>query len=149
MLEPVDMRKENIRIIIDTNVWISLLIGQKLKNIIHLFSTQKLQIIIGDELVNELLDVTSRLKFEKYFKPNQIQELIELLTAISLKFNPKVKQTNYRDEKDNFLLDLIDASKADFLITGDKDLLACNPFKTAEIVNPAEFEKIISKLTGK
>jgi putative PIN family toxin of toxin-antitoxin system len=140
------MRKENIRIIIDTNVWISLLIGQKLKNIIPLFSSQKLQIIVSDELIDELVDVTSRPKFKKYFNPNQVQEFIELIMAISLKFNPKAKYTNCRDEKDNFLLDLIDASKADFLVTGDKDLLACNPFKTAEILNPSDFEKIISTL---
>jgi predicted nucleic acid-binding protein len=45
-----------------------------------------------------------------------------------------------RDLKDNFLLDLIDFSKADYLITGDKDLLELNPFKTAQILTPQEFE---------
>ncbi len=44
------------------------------------------------------------------------------------------------DPKDNFLLDLIDVSKADYLVTGDKDLLEHNPFKTAKILTPAEFE---------
>jgi predicted nucleic acid-binding protein len=45
-----------------------------------------------------------------------------------------------RDPKDNFLLDLIDVSGADYLITGDKDLLSLNPFKTAKILTPADFE---------
>lgn len=45
-----------------------------------------------------------------------------------------------RDPKDNFLLDLIDYSKADYLVTGDKDLLEHNPFKTAEILTLKEFE---------
>lgn len=46
-----------------------------------------------------------------------------------------------RDPKDNFLLDLIDFSKADYLVTGDKDLLLHNPFLTATILTPASFEK--------
>lgn len=46
-----------------------------------------------------------------------------------------------RDPKDNFLLDLIDSFQADFLVTGDKDLLELHPFKTAKILTPTEFEK--------
>lgn len=48
-----------------------------------------------------------------------------------------------RDPKDNFLLDLIDYSKADYLVTGDKDLLELSPFINTEILTPADFEKII------
>lgn len=50
-----------------------------------------------------------------------------------------------RDSKDNFLLDLIDFSKADYLVTGDKDLLEHNPFKTAQILTTADFEKQLEK----
>ena len=50
-----------------------------------------------------------------------------------------------RYPKDNFLLDLIDFSQADFLITGDKDLLEHNSFKTAKILTPIEFEKQLGK----
>jgi len=55
----------------------------------------------------------------------------------------EIKPTHFKnkDPKDNFLLDLIDYSKADCLVTDDKDLLALNPFKTAKILIPAEFEK--------
>jgi len=45
------------------------------------------------------------------------------------------------DPRDTFLLDLIDFSKADYLVTGDKDLLVHNPFKPANILMPANFEK--------
>jgi hypothetical protein len=48
-----------------------------------------------------------------------------------------------RDPKDNFLLDLIEFSEADFLVTGDKDLLELNPFKTAKILTPTEFEEFL------
>lgn len=59
----------------------------------------------------------------------------------------EIKPTHFinRDAKDNFLLDLIDFSKADYLVTGDKDLLEHNPFKTAQILTPADFEKQLEK----
>ncbi|MDX2188466.1 MAG: putative toxin-antitoxin system toxin component, PIN family [Bacteroidota bacterium] len=67
-------------------------------------------------------------------------ELIELLETIGEK--TQITPTHFinRDPKDNFLLDLIDFSKADYLVTGDKDLLEHNPFKSAKILTPAEFE---------
>jgi len=43
----------------------------------------------------------------------------------------------------DFLLDLITASQADYLVTGDKDLLMLHPFESAAIMTPIDFEKII------
>jgi uncharacterized protein len=48
--------------------------------------------------------------------------------------------------QDNFLLDLIDVSQADFLITGDKDLLALNPFGDTKIITPIDFENVFNSL---
>lgn len=43
-----------------------------------------------------------------------------------------------RDAKDNFLLGLIKASQANFLVTGDQDLLELNPFEGTEIIEPSQ-----------
>uniref|UniRef100_UPI00404A5C6A putative toxin-antitoxin system toxin component, PIN family n=1 Tax=Flavobacterium sp. TaxID=239 RepID=UPI00404A5C6A len=87
--------------------------------------------------------VTSREKLKKYFPKNSVTDLIELLEAIAEHI--KIEPTHFinRDPKDNFLLYLIDFSKADYLVTGDKDLLELNPFKTARILTPADFEQEI------
>ncbi len=85
--------------------------------------------------------VTKREKLKKYFPRDSVIELIELLDTIARKVEIKPTHFVNRDAKDNFLLDLIDFSKADYLVTGDKDLLAHNPFKTARILTPAEFAK--------
>jgi len=47
------------------------------------------------------------------------------------------------DPKDNFLLDLIESSNANVLVTGDKELLKLNPFKTAQIITPKQFEQFL------
>jgi uncharacterized protein len=135
---------ENIKVIFDTNVWISFLIGKKLANIKNYLKNSSITIIVTDELLGEIVDVTNREKLQKYFSKTDVTELINLLTTHAE--NIAIISTHFinRDPKDNFLLDLIDASQADYLITGDKDLLELNPFKTAKIITPSDFEKEIT-----
>ncbi|MDX2130252.1 MAG: putative toxin-antitoxin system toxin component, PIN family [Chloroherpetonaceae bacterium] len=104
-------------------------------------SDGSIRIIITEQLLTEIKAVTSREKLKKYFPKESIDDLIVLLEIIAIKVEIKPKHFINRDPKDNFLLDLIAYSKADYLVTGDKDLLENNPFKTAEILTPAEFEK--------
>lgn len=72
-----------------------------------------------------------------------MKELLQLLEKIAEKVEIKPKNFQSRDPKDNFLLDLIEFSQADFLVSGDKDLLELNPFKSAKIISPSEFEEFL------
>ena len=45
-----------------------------------------------------------------------------------------------RDKKDNFLLALAKESNADFLITGDKDLLVLNQFEETKIITYTDYK---------
>ncbi len=140
------MIAKNIRVIFDTNVWVSFLIGKRLSNIKNSISNGKITIIITPQLISEITEVTRREKLKKYFPKESVLDLIDLLETIGDKIEIRPKHNICRDSKDNFLLDLIDNSKADYLVTGDKDLLVHNPFKTATILTPLNFEKLINSL---
>ena len=47
-----------------------------------------------------------------------------------------------RDGKDNFLLEVALEGEADYLVTGDEDLLVLDPFHNTKIVKPKDFEGI-------
>ncbi len=49
-----------------------------------------------------------------------------------------------RDKKDNFLLDLSVSGHADYLVTGDDDLLTLNPFYGIQIVSYRTFQDSLS-----
>ncbi|MCH8545209.1 MAG: putative toxin-antitoxin system toxin component, PIN family [Cryomorphaceae bacterium] len=134
------MKRKNVKVIFDTNVWISFLIGKQLSTIKRYISNGDITIVVSEQLLSEIKIVTSRKKLKKYFPKENVRELIDLMDVIAEKVEVKPSHFICRDPKDNFLLDLIDFSKADYLITGDKDLLEHNPFKTAQILSPAEFE---------
>ncbi|MEA5489407.1 MULTISPECIES: putative toxin-antitoxin system toxin component, PIN family [Pseudanabaena] len=44
-----------------------------------------------------------------------------------------------RDRKDDKFLELAINRKADYLITGDRDLLVLHPFRNIQILTPADF----------
>ena len=138
------MQNKNSRVIFDTNVWISFLIGKRLSSIKNLISDGQIKIIITQQLLDEINNVTSRARIKKHFQKQTVQEFIELLKNIAEHVDIVPTHFISRDPKDNFLLDLIDFSKADYLVTGDKDLLEHTPFKTAIILTPAAFEDIIA-----
>ena len=140
------MTDRSIKVIFDTNVWISFLIGKRLSKIKEYISNGSIIIVTTKQLIDEIRLVTSRDKIKKYFPKESVKELIDLLEAIAIKV--EIKSTHFicKDPKDNFLFDLIEISDADYLVTGDKELLKYNPFKSAQVVTPAEFEKKISVL---
>ncbi len=129
------MRKDNFRVVIDTNIWISFLIGKTLAGLSEAIISDKIKILFSEELNLELVEVLRRPKFEKYFSREDVAELISLIHLRA----DQVKITQYftdcRDPKDNFLLDLCVSGEADYLVTGDDDLLSLNPFHGVEIVS--------------
>lgn len=141
------MPGRSVKVIFDTNIWISFLIGKRLARLRTFITEGRITIVLTDQLIEELRIVTSRKKLKNYFPEGSVDELIGLLQVIAVNVTIKQKNSISRDPKDNFLLDLIEYSKADFLVTGDKDLLALNPFKTARILSPSAFERELDNLS--
>jgi putative PIN family toxin of toxin-antitoxin system len=140
------MKNKNVKVIFDTNVWISFLIGKRLNSIQKFISEKNITVVTTEQLVIEIKLVTQRDKLKKYFHQDDVNELLELLSILSLNVKIKHKNILSRDPKDNFLLDSIEFSNADYLVTGDKDLLELSPFMTAKILTPSNFEKEIESI---
>lgn len=54
------MTNKNVKVIFDTNVWISFLIGKRLTKIKQHISDDSISIIITEQLLTEIKTVTSR-----------------------------------------------------------------------------------------
>lgn len=132
------------KVIIDTNVLISFLIGKRLAGLKDRIVDLSIILIYSEQLIREIRMVTSRPKFERYFIKEDVEEFINLLSIIGLSFEVDNIPDICRDPKDNFLLGLITVSQADYLVTGDRDLLDLKKFNSASILSPVEFEKLIS-----
>ncbi|MBX2967978.1 MAG: putative toxin-antitoxin system toxin component, PIN family [Cyclobacteriaceae bacterium] len=132
------------RVIVDTNIWIGFLIGKELHNLKNLIVNEKVKIIISDQLIRELKLVASRTKLKKYFEEDKVSDLLSLLDIIAEKIRIGKIDPICRDPKDDFLLALAKESKANYLITGDKDLLHIKIYGRTKIVTAKEFKEKIT-----
>jgi len=130
--------EQRTKVIFDTNIWISYLIGHQLGGLTELLTSKKIEIILSEQLRTELTEVTKRKKFQKYFSKEKVIELLKLMDFIGTDHEVIEYPNICRDQKDNFLLGLIRASRANFLVTGDQDLLELHPFEGTEIIRPNE-----------
>jgi putative PIN family toxin of toxin-antitoxin system len=68
-----------MRVVIDTNIWISYLIGSLLQEIDERIVLKEIKIVVSEELLKELAEVSSRPKFKNIFTSKRIKELFSLL----------------------------------------------------------------------
>ena len=73
----------SFKIIVDTNIWISFLIGKTLKGLQNYLDNKTVIIITCKEQIQELTLVFEKPKMKKYFTPEQIVEFFELLDETS------------------------------------------------------------------
>jgi uncharacterized protein len=142
------MKKANksYKTIIDSNVWISFLIGKDLRGLQNFIDTKIVQILTCEEQVIELSEVFNRPKLQKYFDKNQISEFFELLEECSELVSLSTKSKLCRDPKDNYLVSLAIDSQADYLITGDNDLLELNPIGKTIVIKYSDFNTSFNSL---
>ena len=96
-------------------------------------------IILSETVIDELSDVLSRSKFDRYLAKSIRQELLETLVEASLLVQPSESIDECRNFKDNKYLELAISGHAESLITGDEDLLVLNPFRNIKIITVLEF----------
>ena len=139
------MKKANksFKVIVDSNIWISFLIGKSLKSLQEYIDSQTVLIVTCNEQIRELTEVFKKPKIKKYFTQEQVREFLELLNESSVNVVIKTKTELCRDLKDNYLLSLAIDSNADFLITGDNDLLILTSIENTKIIKFSDFDKII------
>jgi putative PIN family toxin of toxin-antitoxin system len=134
------------KVIIDSNIWISFLTGRNLRCIVQYIRNEKITIITCVEQLEELSDSFRKQKLQKYFQTNQIETFFSFLRGVSLIVPIKKIAPLCRDPKDDYLLALSIISNANYLVTGDKDLLEMQQINNTFIIKYTDFETIMNKL---
>jgi uncharacterized protein len=130
-----------IRILIDTNLWISALLSQKLQErLATLLANPEIYVLGHIELLEEVKEVAQRPKIQKYTTPEKVESLLLLLKDRLdwVTFHSDLHIC--RDEADNYLLAIAIDNEAQYLITGDKDLLVLHPLGKLQILTLSDFE---------
>jgi putative PIN family toxin of toxin-antitoxin system len=119
-------------------------LSKKFAFIDELLSNGNVRLIFCNELLLEIIDVATRPKLKKFFTEDDWKLVLKIINQYADYVNVTSYVSVCRDEKDDFLLALAKDSNANFLITGDNDLLDLQQFEHTAIVTMAEYKMLIS-----
>lgn len=131
-----------MKIILDTNIWISFLLGKKLSELTEIFKREDIKIYVSESLIREIREVSNRSKFSKYITPRSIEALMELIAVKCDYIDSDIQEDpEIRDKKDIFILGMAKNIPANLIVIGDKDLLVLENFGESKIVTFHQFKK--------
>lgn len=127
----------NLRLVIDTNIFISAIVfGGTPRFLIDEIPHLGISTVVSAAILNELTR-----KLTGKFKSSQHDARIEVkrIMQTSIFVTPTITIDACRDPDDNRILECAISGNADFIITGDRDLLTLSPFRGIQILTVRQF----------
>lgn len=143
-----------IRALLDANIYISYLLAPgnrgSVSDVVDAAEAGLYVPLLPEELVRGLTEAISRKKsLSTRIKHADLQDFVALLSQIAEELDPVgydiPAPAITRDRKDDYLLTYAVIGQADYLVTGDRDLLVLDPVGPLRIVTPAEFLAILGE----
>ncbi len=141
------MKKRELKVVLDTNVWVSALLwGGKPAEIIKAAEQSKIYIVISEEIVNEISQVLNYSKLKQIYQIEGLnhEQLIEAVLKI-VHFVKITKHVNIVLEHpaDNKFIECALEAKANYIVSGDKHLLKVDSYKKIPIISVNNFLQIL------
>jgi hypothetical protein len=130
-----------MRVVIDSNVFISSFFGGNPRKIIDLWKKERMTLCLSKDVLDEYIDVLQRVGLKD---ENEIEELLSLFAkGFNILFTtktPKIRAVKDDPDDDKFIECAV-ALKAEVIITGDKALKAISEYMGIKILTPKQFLK--------
>jgi uncharacterized protein len=127
-------------VVLDTNILISYLFGGKtITSIIDSLENNAFQPVTSSYIVNEFLETARRPRITKYIDPALADEFISEWISYAVFVHPRHKVVICRDCNDNPIIACALEAGAEYIVTGDKDLLSIKSFQGVTILSPTDF----------
>ena len=136
-----------LKLVLDTNTLISAFFWKG--NEYELFKKIEkggAKLFISKKIINEIKLVLNRPKFQEIIKLTNLttNEIIKKVISVShIVVGPKLNIKICRDPKDNKFLECAEHTKADYLVSGDKDLLVLKEYKGIKISRTSKILNLI------
>jgi len=138
-----------MKVVLDTNVIVSatLIHSGNEDRILKAWQRGAFELILSPAVLEEIGRALSyeKIKKRRWVTDEEALSLVEALAEKSTLITGQTKLVVARDPDDNKFLAAVLEGKPDYLVTGDRDLLALESFKGTEIVRPATFLKVLTK----
>lgn len=144
-----------MRVVLDTNILVSYLLtpahSGSIAAIIDALTRGDFTLLLPLELLDELERVVARKPtLAQRIRPEQLARLRDVLLVLG-EVIPPIEQpipAVTRDRKDDYLLAYAAVGPADYLVTGDEDLLVLKQVGRLRIVSPPAFAAMLRDRAG-
>jgi uncharacterized protein len=127
-----------MRVVLDTNVLVSAILGGTSYHILDLWRDGKFDLLVTVDVLQEYLGVLKRPKFK--LPPEVVASIGAFLYRKGIFVTPEEKILAVTDDpKDNKFLEAAIAGDADVLVSGDHHLLTLNAFRRVQILSVDQF----------
>jgi uncharacterized protein len=136
-----------MRLILDTNILLSALLsplGAPAK-LLDAWERKVFALVAYDALIAELRDAAGRPFFRARLRASAAELLAAGLRDFSFFCRDLPTGPTAPDPKDSYLLALAEASQAEFLVTGDQELISLKQHKSTRIITPAAMMELLKK----
>lgn len=145
-----------LRVLLDANILISFLLNARPSSppvrVVDAALAGVFLLILPEDVTAEILRRTAAKPYLRQRIPAPaVERLIADLRAVAIPYSSSLDQPGVanRDPNDDYLLAHAIAARADFLVSGDKDLLVLGRVDGVRIVSPADFLGILDAGDGR
>jgi uncharacterized protein len=134
-----------VRYVFDTNVIVSALLfvnGKPAQAFQYALTNG--EVLLSRDSLKELNEVLGRKKFDRYVTRERRKEFLETLVKLAVLVEIIESVAECRDSKDDKFLELALNGKAQYIISGDDDLLVLHPFQNVNIITVKGFLRMIN-----
>lgn len=133
-----------LKVVVDANIWISALLNSnKALEVVRLLEQDQYQLICAEALLCELAEVMDRPKFQAKIQPRRKEDLLELVREKAQFVELPAGIGNVcRDPKDEVYIVCAVVAQADFLVSGDQDLLDLKEHEEVKIISLPTFVQL-------
>ena len=134
-----------MKVVLDTNVLVSSLIKAGKPRTLFYKLTKNKQLILSKAIIEEFLEITEEPKVARYTSQHDITVFLGILekTAKIVPIKSRFKIVK-EDPDDDIIVRTAYDGKANYIVSGDKHLLALKEFKGIRIVTIDEMLKVLS-----
>jgi uncharacterized protein len=130
-----------MKVVIDTNIFVSSFFGGNPRRIIDLWKTEKITLCLSKDILDEYIEVLQRIGLQD---EDELGELLSLFKrGFNLLFTTKTLKVKVvkNDPDDDKFIECALALKAEVIVTGDKAIEAVGEYMGIKILTPQRFLK--------
>ena len=126
-----------MKVVLDTNVIVAAFAARGLCAAVFQLCLTKYRIVLSEYILSEVAEgLANKIRLPHV----TVQEIIQFLREHAQMVTPEaIEESICEDEQDLPIIGTALSGNAHFLITGDKDLLSLQKYKSIEILSPREF----------